>query len=81
MRYSCRYVSGLRSAGGDAKAIFGKLFTLVTLDTTQVDDMATTSYLLPVSVVSDRNFVKVPSNTFPTSNNVVRIFNSLAILL
>ena len=38
--------------------------------------MATTSYLLPVSVVSDWNFVEVP-----TSNDVVRIFNSLAIFL
>ena len=64
-----------------AKTIFPYLglFTLVTLDTTRKVEGVLTLHLPPLSVISDKGFVMAPSNTSPTSKNVARIFDSLAI--
>ena len=62
----------------DAKSIFPYLglFTSVTLNPTGViDDIIPTPYLLPLSIIRGKKFVKAPSK----SKNVARIFNPLVI--
>ena len=67
----------------DANAIFPYLglFTLVTLDPTRViGDTICTPFVPPLSNIRGKKFVKAPSNTSPTSKNVARIFDPLALV-
>ena len=67
----------------DPKAIFPYLglFTLVTLNPTQVTGASIpTLFLPPLSIIRGKKFVKAPSNTFPTAKNVARIFEPLALV-
>ena len=67
----------------DAKAIFPYLglFTLVTLNPKRViGERISTQFLPPLSIIHGKKIVKARSNTLPTSKNVARIFEPLALV-
>ena len=66
----------------NAKPIFPHpgLFTMVTLKPTHVTECTIlTPYLPNLSTICGSNFVKAPSNTLPTAENVAHIFQSITI--
>lgn len=66
----------------DAKAIFPYLglFTLVTLNPTRViGDSIPTLFVPPLSIIRGKKFVNASSKTSPSSKNVARIFDPLAL--
>ncbi|KAF8814185.1 hypothetical protein BYT27DRAFT_6339444 [Phlegmacium glaucopus] len=57
------------------------LFTLVTLNPTRViGNRIFMPFTPPLSIIHGNKFVEAPSNTSPTSENVARIFESLALV-
>ncbi|KAF8814773.1 hypothetical protein BYT27DRAFT_6959794 [Phlegmacium glaucopus] len=67
----------------DPKATFPYLglFTLVTLNPTRViGNRIFMPFTPPLSIIHGNKFVEAPSNTSPTSENVARIFESLALV-